>query len=210
MQTTTEKRPHSLVEIKPVAQELVELLRPVTTRIEIAGSIRRRKPTCSDIEIVCAPLIEQIPAGTLFDDDMAPVNRLDDRVVAMLVNDELHGRLDKNGRAAIGSRYKRLLFKGYAVDLFVCLPPTQWGVLMAIRTGPKEFAHAFVTNRGHKTRPLYAGDIHDIRPGLLPVGMRVGEGNQLFGPDGRLISTPTEEAFFEAIGQRLLDPWRRA
>jgi DNA polymerase/3'-5' exonuclease PolX len=66
MQTTTEKRPHPLAEIEPVARELVELLRPVTTRIEIAGSIRRRKPTCSDIEIVCEPLIGQEPAGDVF------------------------------------------------------------------------------------------------------------------------------------------------
>jgi hypothetical protein len=148
--------------------------------------------------------------GTFFDNDLVPVNLLDDRVGVLLVKGELHGRLGKNGRAAIGSRYKRLLFKGYAVDLFVCLPPTQWGVLMAIRTGPATFAHAFVTNVGHMTRPAYAGAEHKPRPGLLPRGMRVGEGNQLFGPDGRVISTPTEEAFFEAIGQRLLDPWRRA
>jgi hypothetical protein len=60
------------------------------------------------------------------------------------------------------------------------------------------------------TRPAYAGAEHKPRPGLLPRGMRVGEGNQLFGPDGRIVPTPTEEAFFDAIGQPCLEPWRRA
>lgn len=200
-----------LAEAEALAAEVVELLRPACERIEIAGSIRRRVLAPGDIEIVAIPRygVGMGQVDLFGNVDTPAVNLLDERCREFLVDGTFHGRLDKNGRAAIGSKYKRLVFKDFALDLFVCLPPTQWGVLFAIRTGPAAFAHAFVTPRGQKTRTLYAGGAHVSRPGLLPIGMRVGEGNQLFGGDGRVIPTPTEESFFEAIGLRCLPPEER-
>ena len=52
-------------------------------------------------------------------------------------------------------------------------------------------------------RIAVAGSIRRRRPD-------VGDGNQLFGGDGRVIETPTEEAFFQAIGLKTLEPWQRA
>lgn len=212
MTQTTEKSRIPLAEAEVLAAGVVELLSPVCERIEVAGSIRRKNPAPADIEIVCIPRFEQrsdVEHIGLFDDQPLPpidVNLLDERCAELLVDGTFHGRLDKNHRAAIGSKYKRLLYRGFALDLFVCLPPTQYGVLLAIRTGPAGFAHAFVTNRGQKTRAAYAGDMHVSRPGLLPRGMRVGEGNQLFGPDGRLIETPEEVDFFKAINLPYVAP----
>lgn len=211
MVQTTEKRPHALIEIEPVAQEVLALLSPACERAVIAGSIRRRKPYCSDIEIVAIPRYGVgMGQADLFGNVSTPaVNLLDELCADLLLDGVLGKRLDRNGRPAIGSRYKRLIYRDFALDVFVGTPEN-WGVLLAIRTGPASFAHAFVTNVGHQTRPAYAGAEHRPRPGLLPVGMRVGDGNQLFGPDGRLIPTPTEDAFFRAIGQPCLEPWRRA
>lgn len=207
---TTEKRRIPLPEADALAAEVLELLRPATERIAIGGSIRRRRPDVGDIEIVAIPRVELFEDADLFGLTMGrTANLLDERCRDLLLDGTFHGRLDKNGRAAIGSKYKRLLFRDFALDVFVGTA-ANWGVLLAIRTGPASFAHAFVTNVGQMTRPAYAGAEHKPRPGLLPRGMRVGEGNQLFGPDGRIVPTPTEEAFFEAIGQPCLEPWRRA
>ena len=44
-----------LVKAKKWADRIVEILAPHCDRIEIAGSIRRQKPTIGDIEVVCIP-----------------------------------------------------------------------------------------------------------------------------------------------------------
>lgn len=208
---TTEKRRIPLPEADALAAEVLELLRPATERIAIAGSIRRRRPDVGDIEIVAIPRYGVgMGHADLFGNVSTPaVNHLDELVGGLLMDGVLAKRLDKNGRPAIGPKYKRLSYRDFALDLFVGTPEN-WGVLLAIRTGPASFAHAFVTNIGHMTRPAYAGAEHKPRPGLLPMGMRVGEGNQLFGPDGRVIETREEEDFFRAIGQPCLEPWRRS
>lgn len=196
-----------------LAVEVLELLRPACQRIAIAGSVRRRRADIGDLEVVAIPRYESRANDelVLFEDQPLPpieVNLLDELVAGLLADGVFGKRLDKNGRPAIGPKYKRLRFHDFALDLF-CGSPENWGVLLAIRTGPAAYAHAIVTNVGQWTRPAYAGADHQPRRGLLPRGMRVGEGNQLFGPDGRVIPTPTEESFFEAIGQPILEPWRR-
>ncbi len=45
----------NLSDIEPIAQSLLEQLRSSCVRIEIAGSIRRRKADPRDIEIVVIP-----------------------------------------------------------------------------------------------------------------------------------------------------------
>lgn len=208
---TTEKTRIPLPEAEALAAEVLELLKPACERIEIAGSIRRRVLAPGDIEVCAIPRYGVgMGQADLFGSVSTPaVNLLDELCRDLLLNGTFHGRLDKNGRAAIGSKFKRLIYREFALDLFACLPPTQWGVLFAIRTGPAAFAHAFVTNIGSMTRPAYAGANHQPRPGLLPRGMRVGEGNQLFGPDGRVIPTPEESDFFAAIGLPCLPPEER-
>ena len=63
------KRPYS--QVLPIAESLVEKLRPACERIEIAGSLRREKAMVGDIEIVAVPRLErdllgepQTPDGT--------------------------------------------------------------------------------------------------------------------------------------------------
>ncbi len=42
-----------LQDAKIIANKYIELLKPYTNRISVAGSIRREKPEVKDIEIVC-------------------------------------------------------------------------------------------------------------------------------------------------------------
>lgn len=55
------------------AVRICEILQPHTRRVNIAGSIRRRKPRVKDIEIVCLPSLIQPPADALFGPPPPPV-----------------------------------------------------------------------------------------------------------------------------------------
>lgn len=188
-----------LARAEELAHEIIQDLRPACERIEVAGSIRRKSPTVGDIEIIAIPKFDEVPTG-LFG-DIESVNLLDQAVI-----NQLHGyetpygmRLDKNGRSAVGSKYKRLTFRGIALDLFIVTPPGQWGVLMAIRTGPANYSHRFVSHD--------VVQLEDGTRGTLPFHMRVQDG-QLWSR-GKLVNTPTEESFFKAIGLPYLEPWER-
>lgn len=176
----------SLAEAAMVASALVEHLRPACARIEIAGSIRRRKPEVSDIEIVCIPRLVDGPSVDLF----APppkVSALD----AMLADLERSGRLVQHPTArADGARYKKrwATKAGIQMDLFIVLPPAEWGPLFAIRTGPADFS----------TRAVMA---------LRERGLRCEDGRILRGNE--VVPCPEEEDFFRLAGLPLLPPWDR-
>lgn len=126
---------------------MCERLKPYCRRIEIAGSIRRRKSEIGDIELVAMPY---------FSDDLFGSSTGDHKLNG--VDWESFGRVVKNG-----NKYKQIeLFEGVNLDLFIVTPPAQWGVLFLIRTGSAEFSHRFVTSK-------QAG-------GLLPSYLKVKDG----------------------------------
>ncbi len=190
------KRPAS--ELRPIAEHIVEELRPYCERIEIAGSLRRRCETVSDIEIVCVP---KITTGTLRDlfgnvDQAHRDNALDAFVIDRLTRGLLQHRLDKNGRKSFGEKYKRLLVGDIALDLFSVIEPASWGVIMAIRTGPAEFSRKLVTQR--------------CDGGYLPNKYRVRDG-ALWRFGEERIEVLEERDLFELIELDYIEPedrWR--
>lgn len=173
-----------------LAAEFLELARPHCVRAEIAGSIRRGKPDPKDIEIVAVPKMyqEPVPNQQLSGDtEMLDVDALS-RVLDHLA---IAGTIER-GRAW-GPRYKQVLFRGAVVDLFEVLPPAQWGVIYAIRTGPALFGKRLVTK-------IYDG-------GFMPAGMRV-EGGVLWRA-GVPVATPEELDYFREIGLPCWPPEER-
>lgn len=135
-----------LADAERIAEGLAVLLRPATERIEIAGSIRRRKPSVKDIEIVCTPRFRSERAGqaSLLDDEQGTVytSLPEEMIESWMIDGTARARLDKNGRHALGRSYKRLLidygepgFEAVPLDLFIVRPPAQWGLILMIRTG---------------------------------------------------------------------------
>lgn len=136
-----------------IAQEIVQLLQPHCARIQIAGSIRRERPEVKDIEIVAIPLPYQTG---LFQDGIAEV-----------VNQwpKVKGELEY-GKCKYT---QRILPQGIKLDLFFA-NETNWGLILAIRTGSADFSHkvlastwsklGYTSQNGQLTQP---GRVFEVR-----------------------------------------------
>ena len=173
-----------LAEADRIAAEVVDLLRPYTTRIEVAGSVRRRKPDVGDLEFVAVPAFMEARAG-LFDHE-----RLDTLSMALDGHAIPRTVLAPHPRKAWGDRYKKMLHvkSGLQVDLFIVRPPACFSVLYLIRTGSADFSRRVVT-------------------ALLANGMRCSDGRIL--RDNEVVDCPDEQTFFNLAGMKYLPPEER-
>lgn len=171
-----------------LGRELQELLHEsgAVAQSILAGSIRRGAPFVKDIEIVVQPL----------DDGGSPGLALE-RWLEGAVDDPDTPLVKDTAVKRWGPKYKKLLYKGQKLDLFIVTPPAQWGAILAIRTGPAEFSKALVTSRKWG--------------GVLPPGLKQSEGRLVaVGKAGdRPIETPSEEEYFHALGLPWIEPRER-
>jgi DNA polymerase/3'-5' exonuclease PolX len=210
MTTATKTRRIPLVDALTLAEDLRAELAPACVRIEIAGSVRRRMQIVGDIELVAvpwlqAPLIQEQLFGA--DVEVTVRNAFDERCAELREQGELADRLDVRGRPAWGAKFKRALYHDVPCDLFSVLAPAQWGVIYAIRTGPADFSHQFVTHHG-----VYFRDSKGARRGgLLPRQFSVRDGQLVDATSagGCVLETPEEADFFAAIDVAYREPWAR-
>ena len=102
-----------LEKARAIADEVIKRLCPYCSRIEVAGSIRRKKPQPRDIDLVL------IPAD--------PWN-LEHEVLALARPFQ---------PALSGEKLKRFNYNGAQIDLYYASPET-WATLLLIRTGSTE------------------------------------------------------------------------
>ena len=120
----------NLADAEKIANAFADTLRPSCERIEIAGSIRRRRPTVNDVDIVCIPRYTLL-AGALFDRGDNTTSELD-RV--------LH-QLESDGRIQLindGPKLKRGTFprkEDFPFDIYIADAST-WAMIYLVRTGP--------------------------------------------------------------------------
>ena len=122
-----------------IAEKVKSLLAPHCERIEIAGSIRRKKPNVKDIEIVAIP--KPFETG-LFESGIATVVNKWDKV-----------------KGELPCKYtQRILPYGIKLDLFFA-ERGNWGLIYAIRTGSAEYSHKVLATqwvkRGYKSEGGY-------------------------------------------------------
>jgi len=110
------------------ATEVLEFLRPDCERIEIAGSLRRKRKRIGDIEIVAIP--KPYEGEGLFATGIAATV----------------SRWEKVKGTLPCKHTQRILPCGMKLDLFFATPET-WGHVLAIRTGPSEFSHKELARR---------------------------------------------------------------
>lgn len=200
-----------LADAQQTARRFCDQIADCTAQLTVAGSIRRRLTTVGDVEIVAVPKIEPMLERDMFGEIVAThqVDLLDARLTTLLDNDIVTKRLRSDGKAVWGQKMRYLTFEGVPVDLFTP-DADRWGIVLAIRTGPRQFSKQLVSGKGRMVVVGYdeqAGAIK--REGLLPAMYRVQDGWLRYRVSGQCIRTPTEEGFFERIGLKWRDPWER-
>jgi len=181
------------------AQKVKEFLAPHCERIEIAGSIRRKKPQIKDIEIVCIP--KKIVAGLFYDETIVhpafieAVNRLPK------IKGEPTGKYTQRTWRALAPNIFSISHGGpdfigvcINVDIFIATPEN-WGLIYALRTGPADFAH-------YKILKAVSESGYFMRDGYL---RRTEAGPQFCD----LAPVPEEEIFFAKIGLPWIEPEER-
>lgn len=160
---------------------IVEHLEPHCETIRVAGSLRRERPRVSDIEIVCVPKVERDLFGEYDASQPHAVAR------ALDAFEPIAPRLRSDGaRIAWRERFfAGITIDEVAADVFCVLPPAQWGVIFAIRTGPALYSQYLVTR-------------------AREFGYRVKDGRLLNGAD--VVPTPDEQSFFGALRLEYAEP----
>lgn len=103
-----------------VAEKILAELKPHCIRCEIAGSLRRKCDTISDVEIVCIPKPYQTG---LFEDGIASVINQWEKV-----------------KGELPCKYtQRILPEGIVLDIFI-VEEGNWGLQFATRTGSAEYS----------------------------------------------------------------------
>lgn len=183
------KRRLSRGEVLPAANKLLVALRPVCEMVMIAGSLRRKTATVSDIEIVALPLVREVVAAGqigLFDQALPTANEnLLDAKLAEMIDRGLLRITPPPGwdaRTAWGEKYRKLWIPTptpdplpaagawVQVDLFIA-DAKNWGAIATIRTGPGEFSQSLVTRiKDYTPYRQHEGYLVDMRTGkVVPV-----------------------------------------
>lgn len=176
-----------------VANEIIDALRPFCSRIEIAGSLRRQKTLCSDVEVLYVPRIErQLDSSELFGDgrivDVARAKIND--LVALGVLDH---RVNVNGSETWGDKNKLAVHvpTGFPVDLFATTEENWW-VSLVVRTGSLETNLRLTNGALARGRSLNA------------YGCGVTDKDT-----GNVIRAESERQVFELCGITYLEPTKR-
>jgi len=180
-------------QVMPLAEKLVERLAPACTRIEIAGSLRRRCPFVGDIELVAVPKFERPVLGVTkqAEWDWSALDyllaKLDSaKQIDILKGSKLRGRDRKYTQFAFVSNAGQQ----YTVDLFLQPDPATWGVNLMIRTGSQDFSRRMVTAKA--------------KGGWMPDEFNVTDARVWRGPDA--LATPEERDVFALFGVEWIRP----
>lgn len=197
------KTKFSLAQAEGVAHLITLRLLPLTTRIIVAGSIRRRKPKVGDIEIVYIPktfTTEGTP-GILFNDGIKQHhNEVDDALQTLLDANVIQYRTNVRGSIIWGEKNKlaRHVSSGIPIDFFSTTEAAWWNYLVC-RTGGAENnkAIAMAANRRGWTWNPYGEGFTELNTGDYQYQGR------------KSARMESEEAVYEFVGMPFLKPERR-
>jgi len=162
-----------------LAETIVKLLQPACDRIEIAGSIRRKKIDIGDVEIVLIPKVR----WNLLGEPFWSAGDIEDALF------KAGYHFTKNGE-----HFKQFDLGICMCDLFITTPD-KWGSILTIRTGPAEFSHRLVTSKAHG--------------GYMPGYLQQIDGRITHRATGEIYDTPEEEDYFRVIGLPYIPPEKR-
>jgi len=144
------------------ALALLEEMAPHCHRAAIAGSIRRKKPEVTDIElVVIAKWAEMADQSDLFSTRTQRVNLLHQwaltsgiRWIYKRDGQPIDTTIKDDGRM-----WKGLLPCGAQLDLFITTPE-RWGTIFLIRTGSADFSHEIMKHAAKVKAKFEGGVLH--------------------------------------------------
>lgn len=131
--TLKKKRPYEAM--NKTAQHIIKALYPYCERIEVAGSLRRKRSMIGDIEIVAIPKYQRNLFGGIEPDADTELDKF------------LNSRLREDDFIKNGRKYKQFKYGQLQVDLFLAVPEN-WGNILTIRTGSGDFSAWLVSQMG--------------------------------------------------------------
>lgn len=166
-----------------LADKIIGEINATCERVEVAGSIRRKKVIVGDIEIVCIPKYSLDLLGQPYE------SLLDVKLDSLVAQGRLNFEVG-------GERYKKYYIdyngKRIYVDIFITTPD-RWGVIFAIRTGSANFSKRLVTKKS--------------QGGFCPNDMYVSDG--YVWHNGFRCETPEERDVFALFGMQYIKPSER-
>lgn len=180
----------SLAAADDLACRIAAEFAPVCERIEVAGSVRRLRPTAGDLELVVIPkfspsLVAGVPGPSLLE-------------MALLAAVQ-QGRLIQAAKNE-GQRLKRFFIgslkrqgKDFKLEINIS-DAERWPVELAIKTGSAEFSKMLVTYRKYG--------------GFLPAHWKICDGWQVWQGDTRL-RFESERDFIEQMCGAWVPPEKR-
>jgi DNA polymerase/3'-5' exonuclease PolX len=172
-----------------VARELCAALEPVTERLVVAGSLRRRKLEVGDVEILFVPKMVKVQDG-LF--DIVEYSSADNVLIQLLGTRVLDQRKNVNGSTMWGAKNKLAVHvaTGIPVDLFATTEECFFMALV-IRTGPKDCNLRLIESAAKRGLKLHAYGVFERMS------------------NGESIVPKSERAVFEIAGLPYKEPWER-
>jgi len=169
-----------------VAEKLIDAVRDSCERIEIAGSLRRKRAMVHDIDLVVIPkLIEQPRTNPTFFDDT-------ELVPALLIRlNELFDRRKIDEFTRGEKIYKCFATAtGIPIDIYLATTVT-WPTILLIRTGSKHFNIRMCQHARELDYQLHA------------------DGRGLEDGDGKLLPITSEHDIFAALNLPYIEPEAR-
>ena len=176
------KRPYEVM--YKLAHELAAELSGSCQRIEVAGSVRRKKELCGDLELVC----------------IADGDKLNNQLNGWLASGRIrHVEAGPKKTKRWGEKQKSFNIEigdgPVQVDVFI-QTVERFPYTMLIRTGSSGFSNRVVTNVGVRT--------HDNLPGMMPVQYKFKD--CLLYHRGNLCEVNDEADIFALFGMAYVEP----
>lgn len=160
-----------------ICAKLQAMWEPLCHKFQVAGSVRRGCPSVGDIEIVCVP-----KEHSMFEKGLAG------SIEEMIAKGSL-----QRGRCN-GPKFQQYILpldRMAKLDLFLA-GMDNFGLILAIRTGPSSYSKRIVTQRSKK--------------GLLKSWLKVSGGHLVGAETGEIIPTPEEHTFLEQYAGGYVEP----
>jgi DNA polymerase/3'-5' exonuclease PolX len=177
----------TLLEAQRIAEQSALLIEPYCVKVQIAGSVRRRRPQCNDVDLVAIPRLKA--HRNLLGDIELTENLLHTALIRYV--QENRGKIFWASGAEPKPDGVNFLLQGTKcqLDIFIATPAT-FATRLITRTGSKEH-NVWISNR--------AATLHGH--------FKPQEGIWL--PKPGLIQPESEEAFYQALGLPFIEPEHR-